>query len=508
MCSASITWLLTFAASALPAAGQGRSFDPIFEGGGIRVYVKMDFDAGPNPFSVQGKGTVALVDHPGQTVSGRSLHVERAGPGPYFGARTEQIAVRGTRGLKIAFCVRARGMTHVALNFFDSLRQDNTTPISPARVYHDGWRTVVFAVENFRFNSDPPQIKVKAETEHTSLFFHGREEEGATGGWWIDKLVIYRGRDTQPPELPGRPGAAVENGGRIALAWEEPNDNAFAAVYGVYRRQSGGPWTKIGESIRPRFVDTVSAAGEYAYCVTASDYDNNTSKPSEEIAVRVASAGESAMPAAAPVRDRLDYADNVRKIHAAGHRKVRHDVFLFAGDSITAADVYTHTLGRWLARGIPVRRGVGRMKTAYGKEMIDRYLAEANPEFAVVMYGTNDSKSPQAVAEAMENLTAVIDSCARHGTVPILATIPPRGFDKEKQDDQIRFNTALINLCRQERVPVSYCFEEMMARDLKKMLRDGVHLTSGPGNDAAGEALQKTMEQIYFALRDQSNEWE
>jgi hypothetical protein len=34
-----------------------------------------------------------------------------------------------------------------------------------------------------------------------------------------------------------------------------------------------------------------------------------------------------------------------------------------------------------------------------------------------------------------------------------------------------------------------------------------VHLTPVPGNDAAGEALWKTFQQIGFALRDRSQEW-
>ena len=102
----------------------------------------------------------------------------------------------------------------------------------------------------------------------------------------------------------------------------------------------------------------------------------------------------------------------------------------------------------------------------------------------------------------MQNLEAVIDKCAAFGTVPILATIPPRGYDKAKQEGQIRFNRALTELCRAKKVPISYCFEEMMQRDLRQMLGDGVHLRPEEGNAAAGEALWKTMQQVYFAQRD------
>ena len=152
--------------------------EPIFEGGGIQVYVKMDFDEGGNPFSNEANGQVALASRADYVVSGRSLHIRRAKPGGYFGGRTSKLLVKGTRGLNIAFCVRAKGMEHVSLNFYDALQKDNTTPASPARTWDERWRTVVFAVEDFHFNSDPSQRKVKANTKHTSMFFHGRERQG------------------------------------------------------------------------------------------------------------------------------------------------------------------------------------------------------------------------------------------------------------------------------------------------------------------------------------------
>jgi lysophospholipase L1-like esterase len=123
------------------------------------------------------------------------------------------------------------------------------------------------------------------------------------------------------------------------------------------------------------------------------------------------------------------------------------------------------------------------------------------------MYGANDSKDRGAVERAMRNLSAVIDACAQAGTVPIVATIPPRGYSKRGQGEQVRFNQALVSLARSKKVPVSYAFEEMIQRDLQQMLYDGVHLTPGPGNDAAGEALWKTFQQVTFALRDSSETW-
>jgi len=503
----SVAAMLAWSSSSAQQAGGEKPFgQPISEGGGVKVYVKMDFDKGDNPFANEASGTAALEERPDYVVSGRSLHVKRVKPGGYFGARTQKVAVQGSRGLNIAFCVRSKNMLKVSLNLYDALKRDNTTPSSPARVTDDVWRTVVLAVEDFHHNSNPPQRKVPANTKHTNLFFHGQEAKGGSGEYWIDKFVIYRGRDTQPPEAPAGLKAVAGKDGAVQLSWKEPADNVFPAVYSVYRKDGGGKWAKVAESVQPRCADTVAAAGKYSYRVTAADYDGNVSKPSEAAAVSVGSAGKPAAPTT-EVTDRLAYADNVRAIHARGAGKVRHDVFLFHGDSITAADAYAFSLDSWLARGIVVRRGTGMMTTKFGRNTIAKELQSHRPEFAVVMWGTNDSKSAPAVKQAMENLSALIDTCADFGTVPILATIPPRGFNKDKQDGQVRFNAALVKLCRAKKVPISYCFEEMMKRDLKQMLGDGTHLRSGPGNDAAGETLLRTMRQVCFALRDTAASW-
>lgn len=503
--------LLTAAMTASAATGQEgakKSFNPIFTGGGIKVYVKMDFDAGDNPFAKEANGAVALEQRGDYVVSGRSLHVKRAKAGGYFGARTEQIAIQGSRGLNIAFCVRAKDMHSVSLNFFDAVKRDNTTPASAARMPDEAWRTVVYAVEDFHHNSNPPQRKVPANTKHTNLFFHGRENAGKSGEYWIDKFIIYRGVDTQAPEAPGNVKTKAGQSGQVTLTWSEAKDNAFAAVYSIFRKGADGKWLKVGESIACTYTDTVPAAGTFTYRVTAADYDNNCSKPSKDAKAK-ASAPPKVDPAGLPpqITDRLAYADHVRKIHAAGKGKVRHDVVLFQGDSITAADAYGFTLSSWLGRGINFSRGTGMMRTSFGKNTIAKDLANGKPEFGVIMWGTNNSKGEAAVKAGMADMSALIDTCAAFGTVPIIATIPPRGFSKDKQDGQVRFNKALVDLCRSKKVPVSYCFEEMMRHDLKAMLGDGVHLKPGTGNDAAGEALTKTMRQVYFALRDTSGAW-
>jgi hypothetical protein len=477
---------------------------------------RIGFDAGESPFAAEGNGEVSLEGRPELALFGRSLRVRRAKPGGYFGA-AKAVEVPGPTDLRIAFCLRARGMAGVTVNLFDEIADDNTTPVAAARPREGGWTPVVFRVEEFRHNSAPPEERLTLPTLHTRLLFHGAELPGQEGEFWIDRLVIYRGPDVTPP---GRPSGltAAEDGGRVRLAWSEPEDDAFPVVYGVYRRAEGAAWEKVGESLAPRFEDAVGEAGRYSWRVTAADYEDNVSAPSEAVSVSIASVASVSsvdsearpLPArplpARPeddvrVRDRKAYAEGIRTIHARGRGKVRKDAFLALGDSITAANVYTYALSAALGRGIFLRRGYGGMRTDFAKGKIDELLAEARPEFAVVMFGTNDPKDPESVRGAMENLTYVIEACARAGTVPILATIPPRGYGKEQEGER-RYNAALAELCRSRRVPVSYVFEEMMEGDLRALLGDGVHLTPERGNEAAASALRKTFDQVLFALRD------
>jgi hypothetical protein len=496
------TFLLAAATlSAASDAGEEQPFGkPLFEGGGIAIYQKVDFDAGANPFQAEGSGGAALDDRPEHALCGRSLRVWRAEPEGYFGARAAE-AIAGSKGLKIAFCVRSKGMLRLAVNLFDALRDDNTTPVSPAALTDDTWLPVVFAVEDFYYNGGQPEDRVDPATKYTRLLFHGLEAARASGEFWIDNLVIYRGDDSEPPGAPPDVTGTALADGRVALTWDRASDNAFAVVYSIHRKRGGGPWEKVGESLEISYLDPVPAPGAYTYRITAADYENNVSPPSREVPVAVTSAGHLSAAADERVTDRLRYADAIREIRARGAGKVRRDVFLFFGDSITAANVYTYALGSALGRGRTVRQGYGQMTTAFAKARIDEFLAAANPEFAIVMFGTNDAKDPENVRRAMENLAYAIDACARRGTIPILATIPPRGYELEQTGER-RYNAALIALCRQKKIPISYVFEEMIGQDLRSLLGDGVHLTPGPGNEAAGAALRKTFDQISFALRD------
>ena len=71
----------------------------------------------------------------------------------------------------------------------------------------------------------------------------------------------------------------------VTLHWVP---SAGASSYNVYRSiASGGPYTKIGQSLTPTYVDTPVASGAVFYYVVTSRRDGTESSYSQEIRASV-----------------------------------------------------------------------------------------------------------------------------------------------------------------------------------------------------------------------------
>jgi fibronectin type 3 domain-containing protein len=71
----------------------------------------------------------------------------------------------------------------------------------------------------------------------------------------------------------------------VTLHWVP---SAGASSYNVYRStRSGGPYTKIGQSLTPTYVDTPVASGAVFYYVVTSRRDGIESSYSQEIKASV-----------------------------------------------------------------------------------------------------------------------------------------------------------------------------------------------------------------------------
>lgn len=131
-------------------------------------------------------------------------------------------------------------------------------------------------------------------------------------------------------------------------------------------------------------------------------------------------------------------------------------------------------------------------------------MKKYNPEFCLVLFGTNNNKHPRNLPAAMDDLLAIAKACEQNGTVPVIGTIPPRGFRDPESKPEAGFNAALMKMCRDNKIPIAYIFEayQNSGVDRRKLLAgDGVHTVSG-GWVCMGKAWRAAMDHVRYALLD------
>ncbi len=427
------------------------------------------------------------------------LSIPDAGKGP---TKSIPLEIEGSAGLKLAFLARATGgISTVPLNMFDAKAGDNTTPKAYAWV-DDTWRPILYRCDRFRYNAIGDST-VGGDTKYINLFFHAPPTPNQDGLLQLRNVVIYRGRDIEPPQAPRRLAIkATEDG--LLLSWQPAQDNVGVAKYVLSRSGNEGEFVKVGESAASQYLDRPPAAGSYVYRVLAVDFEDNMSMWSEPQPLQV----EQGFPAPQLTvleLDRLSYAGHIRQIHAVGQGKVEKGLVFQFGDSLTGALNYQLFTEAALGRYMVEARGRANWKTSDGRGAIAADLKQVNPEFCLILFGTNNSKSSFAIDEAMEDILAIVKACEDNGTIPIVATIPPRGFTDPKSRPEEDYNTALIETCRKNKIPVAYLFEEFQAQpDRRELLDgDGIHWGKG-GFPIAALAWKKAVEQVVFALLDRT----
>ncbi len=425
------------------------------------------------------------------------LKIADEGEGP---AKTISINLERSTGLKVAFMAQGTGgVTRAPFNMFDAKSRDNTTAKDYAWV-GPTWRPILYRCDRFRYNA-VLNSTVKGDVKYRNIRFHGPATPDKKGVLHLRNFVIYRGEDTDPPTPPGGLRAKSTAEG-VHLNWGPGDDNVLPAMYVITRAGADGKYAKIAESCARKYLDKPPAAGDYKYRVLTADYQDNLSNWCRPVAVKVAKGFEATKPSDLET-DRAGYAEHVRKIAKAGAGKVvKGRVFLF-GDSLTGALNYQLLTEGALGRYPVEATGRAGWRTGQGRTVIAGDIARTNPQFCLILYGTNNSKSAKAIEAAMGDLLAIAEVCEKNGTIPVIATIPPRGFSDPKSEPEANYNAALIKTCRANKIPIAYIFEEMQAQpDRRKQLAgDGVHW-AGEGFVTASRAWQKAMEQVTFVLLD------
>jgi lysophospholipase L1-like esterase len=461
--------------------------------GGVTVYHKMTFDEDAGDWEPVNGARLTLT---GDAVSGKALRVEC--PQGWSGARMP-MSIRGSRDLKVAVLMKGRHLSSAGVNIYDTVAGDNTTPYGHRYFRENDFTPILYFLDRCRYNSRTTGF-VGPATLYNHIQFFGPGKAAAGVSLTLDNFAVYRGADRQPPEkVTGLAATPIRNG--VRLTWDPAPDNVFAQLYVISRAVRGGSFQKIAESYTTRYDDLATEKGRCRYRVCAVDFEENAGPWSDAVNVD-APAGR---PPAKPTReqtDRVGYAERIRRIHARGVGKVRKGHATLFGDSLTGATVYPHCAQAAFGNLTVNAFGYPSMKTSFGRNKVEEILKLDNPEFMFILYGTNNNKRDDQLPQAMEDLVAIARACEEHGTVPVLGTIPPRGWTPESAPEAA-FNRRVIELCRKLQVPTAYIFEGFQAAgDRRKyMAKDGVHWR-GEGMQIGARAWAKTLDQIRFVLRD------
>jgi lysophospholipase L1-like esterase len=414
------------------------------------------------------------------------------------------LPIKGSKDLKIAFVARGtNGVKQVSFNLFDARAKDNTTPICYYWV-DETWRPLIYRLSEFRYNA-VIESRVAAGADFRSLFFHGNKT-GGKGTLYMKNFVVYRGSDRTPPTAP-KNLKVEETPKGPRLTWDAATDNVGVASYIVSYVAPHDHIVPLAQVSATMFQDgliTAQALRQAArqamgYRVRAVDFEENVSPWSKQISIRGAPGAPKKL--ARETRDRLGYAANVAKVHAAGRGKVVKGRVMMFGDSLTYATNYRHNVASALGNYEVIAKGHSRMRTSFGKANIERHLKEVNPEFCLVLFGTNNSKNARSIAAAMADLVAIAKACEKNGTVPVIGTIPPRGFSDPESKPEKTYNAALAKTCRANNIPVAYIFEvhqESGVNRRKLLSGDGVHTIKG-GWLCIGQAWRAAMAQVRLA---------
>ena len=97
-----------------------------------------------------------------------------------------------------------------------------------------------------------------------------------------------------------------------------------------------------------------------------------------------------------------------------------------------------------------------------GQRNIDQWLANLNPEMAVILWGTNELHSATPVTEYKARMREITRTVKTNGTIPILTTVPPR---HDFTTEATLFADAVRDLALEEQVPLIDYHAEILLRN-------------------------------------------
>ncbi len=100
-----------------------------------------------------------------------------------------------------------------------------------------------------------------------------------------------------------------------------------------------------------------------------------------------------------------------------------------------------------------------------------------HPSVALIMFGTNDTEHSGDPTSFVQSLHAIVQVCLAAGVIPVLSTIPPRPSDSLMDERVDRFNQAIVRVAAAEQVPLVNYWRALVQGHLvnEGISGDGVH---------------------------------
>jgi hypothetical protein len=356
----------------------------------------------------------------------------------------------------------------------------------------------------------------------------------------VRNLVVYRGDDTTPPEVPG-PLTARPDASAVHLAWKAAGDDTGVAWYVISRAAGNGKFVKIAQTASLECMDRPLAAGTYRYRILAADYERNMSPWSAVVSATVAQGPHQPAPSEV-VSDALHYAAHIRAVHAAGAGKVQKGFVYHYGDCINYLDrtqdrnrailpLFPYTLFNQIRNPNVDLSPVTTSSTLLRDLRNPAFrILTLRPEFCVLTCGLEDLRAtpPPERKAVVQNALQMIKTFEAEGTVVILVTTNPYAQTDPVGSPEEGLSDALAKMCEENKVPVARVFDMYRnaarnGEDYRKLMtpadRD-THNGAWPNGFAYAAlwpsfeegitrrliVVKETLEQVLFTLLDRPDE--
>jgi lysophospholipase L1-like esterase len=139
-------------------------------------------------------------------------------------------------------------------------------------------------------------------------------------------------------------------------------------------------------------------------------------------------------------------------------------VYMAFGDSITDGDgsnddqgyrrMLQDKLRKHFRQGSVVNQGIGGTRSTHGSARLPRSLADIQPAYTLILYGTNDWNEPECRSDfpcfTIEALRTMIHQAKSRRSLPVIATITPvnTGYDERTPPERNKWVSDMNDLIR------------------------------------------------------------